>query len=258
MQRSWENAVDNDIYFYSLDENGAIHGDCSTVIQVNRKTLKDEGRLSALLAYDGDLPKMSKDRSITFGDTYVQVKRNVNLLAARSLGPALRVSKPDTSEVIRLTLNLEDIFKFDTIDFENSEAEVKINDFAKEIQNEIEKHGESFRRQMNAKLARNPILGYASIDGDPEGEVPQGSGYVPCSGQKRKDYNKCLSKARAKKVADMLNDKFSNDEMINFKHKGMGETDRFDKGKKWPDYKSNETGANRRIVLDLGNFTLRV
>jgi len=260
-QRSWETAVvPNNIYFYSLDENGAIRGDCSTVIKVDRKTLNDEGRLSTLLALgsNDNLPKMSKDRTITFGDTYVKIKRNVNLLAVRSLGPVLRVSTPDVPQVIKLALNLQDVFKFDSIEFEKPEAEAKINEFAQQIKNGIEKYGDLFRRQMNARLYRNPILGYASIDGDPEGDVPQGSGYEPCSGQKRRDYNKCLSEARAKKVADVLNGKFSDDNMINFRYQGMGETDDFDKGKKWPDYKPNETGANRRIVLDLGEFTLRV
>ena len=262
VQRSWETALlDNNIYFYSLDENGAIHGDCSTVIKVDKKTLNDKGRLSTLLALgsNGDLPKMSKDRTITFGDTYVKVKRNVNLLAVRSLGPALRVATPDVPQVIKLALNLQDVFKVDSIEFEKPEAEAKINEFAQQIQNGIDKYGDLFRRQMNAKLYRNPILGYASIDGDPEGDVPQGSGYESCSGQKRKDYNKCLSEARAKKVADILNKKFSDDNMINFKYKGMGETDQLSdpKGKKWPKYKPNETGENRKIILDLGEFKLR-
>lgn len=165
----------------------------------------------------------------------------------------------ETTKPISLSLSLQDVFKFDEINFKNeSEAMTKLDEFAKEIQNGVEKYGDLFRRQMNAKLARKPILGYASIDGDPEGQVPKGSGYEPCSGQKRRDYNKCLSEARAKKVADYLNGKFSSDNMINFKHQGMGETDRFDKGKKWPDYKSNETGKNRRIVLNLGEFRLNV
>jgi hypothetical protein len=165
----------------------------------------------------------------------------------------------ETTKPISLSLSLQDVFKFNEINFKNeSEAMTKLDEFAKEIQNGVEKYGDLFRRQMNAKLASKPILGYASIDGDPEGQVPKGSGYEPCSGQKRRDYNKCLSEARAKRVADILNEKFSSDNMINFKHQGMGETDLFDKGKKWPDYKSNETGKNRRIVLDLGEFRLKV
>jgi len=262
LERSWETALlDNNIYFYSLDENGAIHGDCSTVIKVDKKTLNDKGRLSTLLALgsNGDLPKMSKDRTITFGDTYVKVKRNVNLLAVRSLGPALRVATPDIPQVIKLALNLQDVFKFDSIEFEKPEAEAKINEFAQQIQNGIDKYGDLFRRQMNAKLYRNPILGYASIDRNPSDEE---IGKLPeCQGKTTNgEYNKCLSEARAKKVADMLNDKFSDDNMINFKYKGMGGTDQLSdpKGKKWPDYNRNETGENRKIILDLGEFRLRV
>jgi outer membrane protein OmpA-like peptidoglycan-associated protein len=202
-----------------------------------------------------------KGNDSIFGERYIYY---LKLYPGRR--PGRKYSTDGGGEItkpIKLSLNLEDVFKFDEINFKNeSEAMTKINDFAKAIQNNIEneKHGELFRRQMNAKLARNPILGYASIDGDPEGNVPEDKGYGPCSGQKRKDYNKCLSEARAKRVADMLNDKFSDDNMINFKYEGMGETDQLSnpKGKKWPDYKPNETGENRRIVLDLGEFTLSV
>ncbi len=202
--------------------------------------------------------------------TYISVNRkgNDSILGERYIyyldlfpapKPGTKYSTDGGGEItkpINLSLNLQDVFKFDTIDFENPEAEGKINDFAQQIKDYIQKYGNLFRRQLNAKLYRNPILGYASIDGDPKGDVPKGSGYGSCSGQKRRDYNQCLSEARAKKVADMLNDSFSDDDMITFRYEGKGETDSFDKGKKWPDYEPNETGKNRRVVLKLKGFKL--
>ena len=205
--------------------------------------------------------------------TYISVNRkgNDSIFGERyiyylKLYPA---SKPGTkystdgggeiTKPINLYLNLQDVFKFNTIEFENpAQAEAEITEFIESINKYKDKYGDLFRRQLNAKLYRNPILGYASIDEDPEGDVPEGSGYSPCSGQKRKrkDYNKCLSEARAKKVADILNDSFSDDDMITFKHKGMGETDEFDEGKKWPKYGHDETGENRRVVLELEGFKL--
>lgn len=53
-----------------------------------------------------------------------------------------------------------------------------------------------------------------------------------------------------------MNDSFSDDDMITFRHEGKGETDSFDKGKKWPDYEPDETGKNRRVVLKLKGFKL--
>ena len=140
-----------------------------------------------------------KGNDSIFGERYIYYLR---LWPGKK--PGTKYSTDGGGEItkpINLSLNLEDVFKFDTIDFENPEAEGKINKFAQQIKDYIEKYGDLFRRQLNAKLYKNPILGYASIDGDPEGDVPKDKGYGPCSGQKRRDYNQCLSEARAKKVA---------------------------------------------------------
>ena len=264
------------IPYIMLRDDGKLQGANTTIRAISKNLLKNTARLASYGAMDDELTR-SRDGIAKFRETYVRLRRRDRgeqknykyAVVFRGFGLASNPIKPappkntTPPKNIKLSLSLQDVFKFDEINFKNeSEAMTKINDFAKEIQNNIEneKHGELFRRQMNAKLARNPILGYASIDGDPEGDVPEDKGYGPCSGQKRKDYNKCLSEARAKRVADMLNDKFSDDNMINFKYEGMGETDQLSdpKGKKWPDYKPNETGENRRIVLDLGEFTLSV
>lgn len=252
------------IPYIMLRDDGKLQGMTTEVRVITKNLLQNTAMLGSYGAVGID-DKLTKSREdvAKFRETYVKVRRDEFGVVFRGIGLVARPITPTPPpENIKLALNLEDVFKFDTIDFENPEAESKINEFAQQIQNGIndERYGDSFRRQMNAKLARNPILGYASIDGKSDGYVPENKGYRPCSGQKRKDYNQCLSEARAKKVADMLNDKFSDDNMINFKYKGMGETDQLSdpKGKKWPKYKPNETGENRRIVLDLGEFKLSV
>ena len=251
--------VSENIPYIMLRDDGKLQGMTTEVRVISKNLLQDTARLGSYGAVDDKLDK-SREGVAKFRETYVKVRGDIFAVVFRGFGLVARPITPTPPpENIKLALNLQDVFKFDEINFKNeSEAEVQLDNFVKQINDYITKYGDLFRRQMNAKLARNPILGYASIDGDPEGEVPQGSGYEACSGQKRKDYNKCLSEARAKRVADMLNKKFSGDNMINFTHQGMGETDQFDKGKKWPDYKPNETGANRRIVLNLGEFTLSV
>jgi len=254
--------VSENIPYIMLRDDGKLQGMTTEVRVISKNLLQDTARLGS---YGVVVDKLNKSREnvAKFRETYVNVRRDRFAVVFRGFGLVARPITPTPPpENIKLSLNLQDVFKFDTIDFENPEAESKINEFAQQIKNGIndERYGDSFRRQMNAKLARNPILGYASIDGDPEGDVPENKGYRPCSGQKRKDYNKCLSEARAKRVADILNEKFSDDNMINFKYKGMGETDQLSdpKGKKWPDYKYNETGENRKIILNLGEFRLRV
>lgn len=251
--------VSENIPYIMLRDDGKLQGMTTEVRVISKNLLQDTARLGSYGAVDDKLDKSRKGVA-KFRETYVKIRRDEFAVVFRGFGlVATPITPTPPPEKIKLLLNLDDVFKFNTIDFENpAQAEAKITEFIESIKKYKDQYGDLFRRQLNAKLYRNPILGYASIDGYSEGNVPEGKGYVPCSGQKRKDYNQCLSEARAKKVADILNDSFSDDNMINFKYKGMGETDEFDKGKKWPDYKYEETGANRRIVLELDDFTIRV
>jgi len=88
------------------------------------------------------------------------------------------------------------------------------------------------------------VNAYASIDALSNFKV-SGS-YTPCrkTGQLRKDYNKCLSQARAEAVVEYLKtiaDGAFKD--INFVATGMGETNQFS-GLKWDNEKQPKTNSN--------------
>ena len=97
------------------------------------------------------------------------------------------------------------------------------------------------------------VVAYASIDEDPEQVVNYvvGTNAVEgCGGkQKRHDYNQCLSQKRADKVAAILNEKLP--DFPDFIGKGLGETDKFAPGKKWPKSSREETLPNRRFDVVL-------
>ena len=119
-------------------------------------------------------------------------------------------------------------------------------------------------------LKANPIkvLGYASIDALSNFEV-QG-GYPGCrkeSGQLRKDYNKCLSIARANKIIKYLQDSDSTGILskLTYTAVGMGETNKFS-GKIWKHDILNPTAdtrspnsntltkADRRFIIELPEY----
>lgn len=97
------------------------------------------------------------------------------------------------------------------------------------------------------------VVAYASIDEDPEQVVNYvvGTNAVEgCGGrQKRHDYNQCLSQKRADKIAAILNEKLP--DFPDFIGKGLGETDKFAPGKKWPKSSREETLPNRRFDVVL-------
>ncbi len=148
-------------------------------------------------------------------------------------------------------------FIFDTIQLSQSSIE-SIDSFVSQIKDVKNTYGEEIYNKYINFLKENPItvLAYASIDGDPK-EKTQGK-YGPCKGYgdgTRGQYNLCLSQGRADEIAKILNDKLP--EIGNFIGKGMGETDKFAPGKKWPDTKDkNETLPNRKFVVNLPKFSL--
>lgn len=103
-------------------------------------------------------------------------------------------------------------------------------------------------------MGKIPVKTYASIDGDPNQVIDyvEGKNAVEGCGGKRKrgDYNQCLSQKRAEKVAQILNSKIPELSGI-FVGQGMGETDKFAPGKKWPEVKDNtQTYENRVFIVD--------
>ena len=112
----------------------------------------------------------------------------------------------NTIESIKMP-HLLNIFKKDSDEFINPVlADQQIGDFVNAIGRNIISKGTEI---MNEFVAKKPtIVGYASMDANPSEEM---TGVFPgCPGKRqRQDYDKCLSKARAKKIADKLNAKLS-------------------------------------------------
>ncbi len=164
-----------------------------------------------------------------------------------------------TERVVSITLDNKNAepFIFDTIQLQQDSID-SINMFVSQIKEVSSTYGEDMYNKYINFLKQNPItvLAYSSIDGDPKQKV-QGK-YGPCRGYgdgTRGQYNLCLSQGRADEIAKILNEKLP--EIGNFVGKGMGETDEFDPGKKWPNSKStDETLKNRRFMVKLPTFKL--
>jgi outer membrane protein OmpA-like peptidoglycan-associated protein len=122
-------------------------------------------------------------------------------------------------------LNVESPFKFD---------ETNLTDDAKL---EFKKFIESVKENYANVQGDVEVICSASIDGAPD--------------QKRIDYDMNLSKKRAEAIVSILKTSLPGTK-LNFIPKGIGQTDQFAKGKKWPDVKDkNQTAPNRRLIIKL-------
>jgi hypothetical protein len=268
MNYKWSNSVTDSIFFYSIDSEGNIHGDVSTAVKVSKNTVKNLDALGLVMGSDGDLPERSGDGTMIWGDTYVRVNGKVNLIAVRSLGPRLRYStvQPGTTTrkpkpaVDRLEMALTDMFTFDTIDFvDSAKATGEINNFIgllKKYAKEFNTEQNNFKNHIVNSAPK--VYGYASRDNDPAEKIT--GKFSPCKGEPtRGDYNKCLSQHRADTVAKLINDGLAGTGMDIFKGVGMGETDKFAPGKKWPEVTDNtQTAPNRRVYTFIPQFTYTV
>jgi len=158
----------------------------------------------------------------------------------------------------KVKLDLVDMFNYDTIDFKD---ETKFNDALN-----------TFREDLNQGLVRLEglktwlenqnlvVYGYASQDADPDESV-QGK-YAPCKGYGsglRKDYNVCLSNARAEKVATELQQVFDDAGVnVTINHQGAGETTKFSNGNGWEDKQKDteeQLSPNRRVLFNIPKYT---
>ena len=72
-----------------------------------------------------------------------------------------------------------------------------------------------------------------------------------CPDQKRIDYDMNLSKKRADAIVSILKASLPGTK-LKFIPKGIGQTDQFAPGKKFPDVKDeNQTAPNRRLIIKL-------
>lgn len=133
----------------------------------------------------------------------------------------------------------------------------KIDNFINKIKEVKIQNGDDVYKKYIQFLKSNPIIvnAYSSIDGDPSQKVVNGK-VQACRGYgdgTRSQYNLCLSQKRAEVIANELNSKLP--ELGNFKGVGMGETDKFDVDKKWPNVTNDkDTLLNRRFEVILPNF----
>lgn len=122
-------------------------------------------------------------------------------------------------------LNIESPFKFNKTDL-SDDAKLEFNKFI-----------ESVKENYANVQGDVEVICSASIDGAPD--------------QKRIDYDMNLSKRRAEAIVSILKTSLPGTK-LNFIPKGIGQTDQFAKGKKYPEVKDeNQTAPNRRLIIKL-------
>jgi hypothetical protein len=153
-------------------------------------------------------------------------------------------------KVIEIPFSFTEPFIFDTIELTS------------EVQSEFDKKVELLKSYLEQVKGYSDFLkgktilvrAYASRDNDPTKKV---SGkFTPCKGfgdGTRGQYNQCLSQKRAEKIVKLLSSEFPE---LNFKPRGMGETDSFGPG--WTTNNSPtpaQTQPNRRFDVLIPKFT---
>jgi len=166
-------------------------------------------------------------------------------------------SKPEEFVSITLDNSGTEPFVLDSTEI-HPDSVGKIDEFVSTIEDVKNKYGNEVYQKYIQFLKSNPIIvnAYSSINADPSkkmsGKVQACKGYGDGT---RGQYNLCLSQKRAEVIANELNSRLP--ELGNFKGVGMGETDKFDKGKKWPTFTSDkDTLLNRRFEVILPNFSM--
>jgi outer membrane protein OmpA-like peptidoglycan-associated protein len=133
--------------------------------------------------------------------------------------------------VLTFEKGLNDAFNFD---------QTTLNDEGnKNLQDLINYTNENYQG-VSAKI---PVICSASIDGDPNQKLK--------NGMTRSQYNMDLSKRRADAIATILSNQINVD-TFEFLPQGIGETDKFDPGKKWPEVTDKlQTAGNRKLIIQL-------
>jgi len=137
----------------------------------------------------------------------------------------------ETPIVLTFEKGLNDAFNFDQITLND--------DGNKNLQDLI-----NYAKQNYQGVSANvPVICSSSIDGDPNQKLK--------NGMTRSDYNMDLSKRRSDAIANMLTTQIGI-ETLKFSPQGIGETDKFDPGKKWPEVTDKlQTAGNRKLIIQL-------
>jgi hypothetical protein len=196
------------------------------------------------------------DRNILF---WLDFSNATLLLKELYIGDWLPKLKSKPEEFVSITLDNSgtEPFILDSTDI-HPDSVGKIEEFVSTIEDVKNKYGNEVYQKYIQFLKSNPIIvnAYSSINADPSqkmsGKVQACKGYGDGT---RGQYNLCLSQKRAEVIANKLNSALP--QLGNFKGEGMGETDKFDKGKKWPTFTSDkDTLLNRRFEVKLPNFSM--
>lgn len=195
-----------------------------------------------------------------FKDVY-GISLNQGIPYSPGYAPAISKTTTETEEFIPMQIGdaISDPFAYDNANL-SVEGLKLLTNFAKQFTDKKVNSPKLYQDYLNSLKGKTiTVYAYASIDQNPE-EVMTG-GYTDCNkpNQKRKDYNLCLSQARANnvitKLKELLPDFFSETAGITFTPVGKGETIQF-ANKKWPTAKDkNETLPNRRYTIVLPTFS---
>lgn len=248
------------VYFWALDtKSGLPMLNVTVIIAATRKQLKNTSWLSSANAGDNRLTL--SNNKIIWGKTTIKYNKDFYFVCAQGFGATVRPGgntppTPPPPVVDKLELSLMDMFKFDETEFTNKvDAESKINEFISKLKDYSDKFEEFKQHIIDSKPV---VYGYASRDQDPSENIT--GKFVPCKSEPtRGEYNLCLSQHRADKVTEMINTGLDGTGMNIFTGKGMGETDKFAPGKKWPEVTDNtQTAPNRRVHTSIPPFNYTV
>ena len=200
---------------------------------------------------------------ITISKPEVEVSINTNI---KERDPA----------TVDFNASAEDPFGYDSPELIDN-AKKKLDELSIKILTIGEEFGEEFKNAFYEFLKNKTITvnAYSSIDAS--SNFPDGGGFAGCSKYgigkgPRKEYNKCLSQARAQTVVDYLKGKGGILSELNYAAVGKGETNKFSKlvwsdaneifpknPKKTLDKKNpngnDKIAADRRFVVAIPKFT---
>jgi hypothetical protein len=174
---------------------------------------------------------------------------NPNMAMGKKIVPNITTTTGNTPSetTIKVEFSLVDVFKFDETNFiDEGKSMGQIDEFVNKMKTNANQHGKPLTDHIMKSSPK--IVGYASIDANSEQKIT--GKYAPCkSVSTRGEYNKCLSEARAKRIADIINEKLTGTG-LSFGFYGAGETTKFGPG--WTAQvptKTEQTAPNRRFEL---------
>lgn len=155
--------------------------------------------------------------------------------------------KTPNDTTIKVEFSLVDVFKFDETNFiDEGKSMNQINLFVDKLKLNTNQHGKPLTDHVMKSSPK--IIGYASVDANPEQKIT--GKFAACKSKAtRGEYNQCLSEARAKRIADVINEKLTGTG-LSFGFFGAGETTKFGPG--WTAQSPTnmeQTAPNRRFEL---------